>query len=190
MVRRKIRSTFNPAPTFTETFAVHDIVGNTGDVFRVNVGQLPQVAQYSALYNQYKITSLKVMIVPDYNSFEGSQTQTGPGMSRIAYAINDTPDVAAPLSESDLLSDNGCRIKTMKDKLVIRCRPKPQRPNAALGVEVIDARSPFFTFAGAGQTNPIYSGISYWISNVNVAGGPPANFHVYYKVTFTLRDPK
>lgn len=191
VVRRKIvRSVFNPSPTFTETFAVSSIQGNTGGVFRVNIAQLPQVAQYSGLYNQYKINSLKVMIVPDYNSFEGAQVQTGPGMGRIAFAINDTPDVAAPANESDILSDNGVRIRTITDKLAIRCSPKPQRPNAGLGVEVIDQRSPFFTFAGAGQTNPVYSGISYWLSNVNVGGGDALRFNVYYKVTFTLRDPK
>lgn len=192
VVGRKLRRTFNPSPSFTETFKVADINVNAGDVFRVAIDQLPQLAQYAGLYNQYKINSLKVMIYPQYNSFDGVQAAgvTGTTMPRIAYAINDTPDVAAPTTENDLLSDNGVRVRTLKDKLTIRCVPKPQRPNATLGVEVIDQKSPFFTFATAGQTNPVYSGISYWISADTLVGFTPPRFDVYYKVTFTLRDPK
>lgn len=190
MVARKLRRTFNPQPTFTETFAMPTIVGNTGGVFRVQINNIPQLAQYSALYNQYKINTLKVMILPDYNSYDGSQPLGGTTLPRISYAINDTPDVTAPLSEADVLSDNGVRVRSMSTKLTIRCNPKPQRPNATLGVEVIDAKSPFFTFATPGQTNPIYTGISYWIAHATAGGQPAANFQVYYKVTFTLRDPK
>jgi len=192
VVKRKIRSIYNPSPTFTETFKVSDITLNTGSVFRVRIDQIPQLAQYSALYNQYKINSLKVMILPQYNSFDGVQAggSTGITMPRIAFAINNTPDVVAPATENDLLSDNGVRIRTLKDKMTLRCLPKPQRPNQAGGVEVIDATSPFFTFAGAGQTNPTYSGISYWISGDTLLGFAPPQFDIYYKVTFTLRDPK
>jgi len=184
--------TFNPSPTFIETFPAGSISINAGNVFRVNIGQLPQLAQYQALYNQYKINSLKVMLLPQYNSYDGIQGPgaTGTTMPRIAYAINNTPDVPVPVSEADLLSDNGARIRTFKDKLVMRCNPKPQRPNAALGVEVVDVKSPFFTFAGAGQTNPVYSGISYWISADTLLGFTPPVFDVFYKVSFTLRDPK
>lgn len=191
VVRRKVMRGFNPNPMFTETFVAGTVAGNSGGIFNVSINQMPQVTQYSALYNQYKITSLKVMLVPDLNSFDGTQTLNGAGMPRIAYAINDTPDDPPPVTENDILSDNGCRIRTLTSKLAIRCSPKPQRPNASLGVEVIDTRSsPYFTFAQAGQTNPVYSGIAYWISQILSGGAVVNRFHVYYKVTFMLRDPK
>lgn len=191
MVRRTV---FNPQPVFTETYAGAQIAGNAGNIFTVNINQIPQIAQYSGLYNQYRIISAKVMILPEFNSFEGAAIPAlvGTSMPRIAYAIQDTPLAAAPLNEAQVLQDNGARVRTLKDKLVIRFRPKPERTNSAGGVEVVERpkTNPFLSFAQAGQVDPTHYGVHYWISSQLGGTGHVPNFSVYYKVTFQLRDPK
>lgn len=190
MIRRTV---FNPQPIFTETYQGTQIAGNAGNIFTVNINQVPQLAQYSGLYNQYRIISAKVMLLPEFNSFDGAigAGLTGTSMPRIAYSIQDTPALAAPLNEAAVLSDNGARVRTLKDKLVIRFRPQPERLTQAGGVEVIERKSnSFLTFAQAGQVDPPHYGVHYWISSQLGGTAHPPNFSVYYKLTFQLRDPK
>lgn len=178
-------------PTFTETYADTRIAGNLGGQFTTVINKLPQVSQYSGLYNQYKILSCKVMILPTYTSFGGEST-AGPGHTapRLVYAINDTPNTPAPTAEAQVLTDNGCRIRTLDKKTVIRFTPAPERTSSATGVEIREAKSAWLSFAKPGQVDPTHWGIDYFITADNIGGVSPILFDVYYKVTFQLRDPK
>lgn len=192
-VARIRRTAFNPLPTFTETYFGGQIAGNAGGNFTVNMNLLPQYLQYAGLYNQYKILAAKVMILPEFSSFEGAAVPAlnGTSMPRLVYAVNDTPALAAPLNEAEVLQDNGCRIRTLKDKIVIRFKPHPERLTQAGGVEVVERKSnPFLSFAQAGQIDPVHYGVSYWISSQLGGTAHPPNFSIYYKLTFQLRDPK
>lgn len=178
-------------PTFTETYADTRIQANAGGQFTTRINKLPQVGQYSGLYNQYKILSVKVMLLPTYTSFGGEST-AGPGHTapRLVYAINNTPNTPAPTLESQILTDNGCRIRTLDKKTVIRFVPAPERTTSMNGVEVREAKSAWLSFAKVGQTDPTHWGVDYFITADNLGGDTPLFFDVYYKVTFMLRDPK
>lgn len=185
------RAVFNPMPTFTETYIDTRIQANAGGQFTTRINKLPQVGQYSGLYNQYKIASVKVMILPTFTDFDGTST-TGPGHTapRLVYAINDTPNTPAPTLENQVLTDNGCRILTLDKKVVIRFKPVPERTTSAGGVEERAKSSPWLSFAKAGQVDPTHWGVDYFITADNLGGDTPIFFDVYYKVTFQLRDPK
>lgn len=190
--RRQFRRVaFNPMPTFTETYIDSRIQGNSGGQFTTVINKLPQVGQYSGLYNQYKIVSVKVMILPTYTSFGGEST-SGPGHTapRLVYAINDTPNTPTPTLESQILTDNGCRIVTLDKKTVIRFKPVPERTTSATGVEERAKMSSWLSFAKPGQVDPTHWGVDWFITADNIGGETPILFDVYYKVTFQLRDPK
>lgn len=209
--RRKImrlrRRVLNPTPTFVETFAKSAITitagnGGIGGVFASRITDVPQLAQYSNLYKQYRINWIKVMLIPDYNynSVDRNAAQynatipTGyVGMSRIAYAINDSPALVNPANENAVLEDNGCKIKTIGAKWSQSFKPVPDVGALATGAaNPVGARQRFkqwfnFDTVTTGN-NPLHYGISYWITHLNP--GLDVNYNVYYKVNFSLRDPQ
>ena len=70
VVRRRV---LNPRPTFVETFKSSDPIvltpGNgAGKAFKVRITDIPQIANYTNLYTQYRINWFKVMLVPKFNT--------------------------------------------------------------------------------------------------------------------------
>lgn len=171
--------------------ALTPITANSGAVFTASMDYIPQLAQYSNLYRQYRINWAKVLIIPQHNVYDGSHTLTAQGMPRITWAINDTPGVAAPLSENDLLEDNGAKTRALVSKWSATFRPMPDlqvQDVATAGLVPINFRRRFLNFKQTG--NPLHYGISYWISQSLAGGAPSGSFNVYLKINFSLRDPQ
>lgn len=182
-------------PTFTETIVrPARISANAGNVFSVSMDEIPQLAQYTNLYRQYKINWAKISILPDYNSFDGAQTLTAGAMPRIAWAINDTPLVSAPVSETDLLQDNGAKVRPLSNQWAASFKPVPNLAMPVAGavqlIPVKPARSMFLSFAPGGTPNPQHFGISYWITQALAGGAPPSSYTLIVKINFSLRDPQ
>lgn len=195
LARRRLIRRF---PTFTETLVPAEgrVQANTCGVFTFNINQLPQLAQYSALYRQYKINWAQVVLIPDFNSYDGNINNPGGlqggGLPRIAWAVNDTPGIPAPLNEQQLLEDNGARTKAIVTRWSQSCKPVPVQTTGAAANPVLMRyrQPPWLSFAVAPAVDPDHFGISYCISQA-LAGGQTAQFyHVYYKINFSLRDPQ
>lgn len=203
------RRMFNPQPTFTETFRpgyAATLSTNTGTLFYVNMNMMlpAQLTSYSTLYNQYCIRKLQVIIIPRYTNTDINVSVGGVTnlfQNQYAYSIVDTPDVIAPGSMNDVLQDNGCRISTMGTKpLRITCRPKPSIETSSNGtsggaVAIRLKGQQWFNFNNT-DTNPTvqgqgvnHAGISLYLQNNNAAQTTIVA-DVYYKLTFSLRDPK
>jgi len=181
-------------PTFTETIVRPvKISANAGDVFHVSMDEIPQLSQYSNLYRQYKINWAKISLLPDTNSYNGTETFQNVGMPRMAWAINDTPATVGPLSESDLLQDNGAKVKPFLSKWAASFKPVPNlgmtdAQTSAL-IPVTRRGAQFLNFQGAGH-NPAHYGISYWISQALAGGATASSYTVIVKINFSLRDPQ
>lgn len=187
--------------TFTECFQAAPLVINTGGVLKCRMNDIPQVARYSALYSQFAIRKMKVVLLPKYGQAEPNAAlvgltaidyQTG----RFAFAINDTPGRRPPASELDVLTDNGARVVMGSKKIVITCYPKPDVGETELATgAAVASRSRalkwfnFFTpeLDATGQQVE-HGAISWWLSN-NPALGALDAFDVYIYVTFSVRDP-
>lgn len=206
---RGVRSRmFNPQPTFTETFNLArdnlSIVAGTslGKVFKVAFNNIPQWPQYMNLYNQYKINWVKVMLVPsfDTNGADINSAQATPlgqtGMARIVYAINDTPGEETPLSEAEVLSDNGAKIRSIGTKWSCSFKPVADIGVQALaGTSVIPTKikkQQWFSFdATTLSNNPAHGAVSAYITLPGSVGATMSvGYTCYYKVNFSLRDPK
>lgn len=188
---------FNPNPVFTETYAKTTIPvvqgGVPGAIF-FNIDEVAQLSQYSNLYRKYRILRAKVMLMPEFAHFDQNQaennsalTRTYYGQARIAYAINDSPDLQPPTSELDVLKDNGCKIRHVSSKLNITCRPVPDTKDA--NGNQMTFRGKYLNFQ---STNIDHYGISFWINQLisNNTGAVANNWVVYVKLTFQLSDPR
>lgn len=204
LVRRR-RMTFNPTPTFVETYNAGVLTigaAGAGGQFTARISDIPQIADYIALYRQYRINWIKVMIVPDFNTssadpnaafYNGSVPVQNAGMSRIAWVINDTPAIPDPANEADVLTDNGAKVRALKSMWSASFKPRPDKftgdAGGGAGVAVREKFNQWLSFAEQSGNNPVHRGISYWIS-LPANGGAQINYNVYYKVSFSLRDPK
>lgn len=205
--RGRIMRALNPTPTFVETYSKGVITcpggaGGLGGVFSARITDIPQVAQYANLYKQYRINWIKVMLVPVYDDISADRNAaqynatipTGyAGMSRIAFAINNSPQLAVPGTEAAVLEDNGCKVKPIGSLWKCSFKPVPDvGVTAGTNGNAIYTRSryrQFFNFdTQTAANNPLHYGITYWISVLNP--GLDVNYNVYYKVNFTLRDPQ
>ena len=200
------RGMFNPQPVFTETFKIpgndplapnYQLNSNTGGVLSVKISNMPQVNQYSTLYQKYRILKAKFICLPQFVSessdvnaagYNGSLGLGNWGMARIVTAVNDSPDPTNPLNEDDVLEDNGCVIHTGKPKLTLSCRPVPDTLDA-LGNR-ITTKGKFINFQSTGPDISHY-GIRWWYTLPN-PGGNIQNipYFVYVKLTFQLSDPR
>lgn len=205
----------NPQPTFVETFKSTDVLQvvagspGAGKTFKVRISDIPQSLQYFNLYKQYRINWFKVMLIPKLNTTaadpntytELGALPAGPlpamGQARIVYAINDTPNVPDPGAEAEVLAENGCKISTIKTMWSCACKPKPDvslSTAAGAPIWVRQKYREFFNFDPVlGGNNPQYGGISAWVTLPGIQPGGvqvPNDYFIYYKVSFTLRDPQ
>lgn len=205
MFRRRLGRALNPTPTFTETYQgglLNVPAAGLGGVFQARITDIPQIAQYATLYRQYRINWIKVMVLPLWN-YSSADPNSGLynnsigvgylGAARIAYAVNNTPDVAAPASEAVLLEDNGAKVVPLVNKWSKSCKPVPGVEVLTTGNGVVPTKQRYrqwfnFDTVTIGN-NPVHQGISYYITGV---AGPGQNlgFNVFYKVNFSLRDPQ
>jgi len=199
-VRRALRI-FNPSPIFTESFVLPKTGGqytldpNTGGILAVSMDNMPQLAQYSALYQKYRILKAKFICIPTWNTASADVNSERPpggllsvGLSRIVYAINDSPDqVIAPVNEDEVLTDNGAKIACGSPKLVMSCRPVPNTLDS--NGNKMSLRGKYLNFV---STNIPHFGITWYHSQpvqpVNQGFGVP--YLVYCKLTFQLADPR
>jgi len=203
-VPRPIR--FNPQPVFTETFKIpggdplapeYRLNSNTGGVLAVRISQMPQLAQYSALYTKYKILKATFICLPQFVSessdinaatYNQSIAVNNWGMARIVTSVQTSPNVPIPVSEDDVLEDNGCKIHSGKPKLTLSCRPVPDLLDAN-GV-LLTQRNAFINFNAAAPDVTHY-GIRWWYTlPTNPGNTTSVPYYVYCKLTFQLADPR
>jgi len=198
---------FNPRPVFTETFRIftndplappYRMASNTGGVLSVKISDMPQIAQYNSLYQKYRILKAQFICLPqfvtessDVNAagYNGSLGLGNWGMARIVTAVNDSPAQLIPLSENDVLEDNGCRISTGKPKLVFTCRPVPDALDA--NGNRMSFKGKYINFNGAAGPDITHYGIRWWYTLPNPGGNiQDIPYFVYVKLTFQLADPR
>lgn len=211
-IRARLTRAFNPMPSFVETYKSDGVItlspgGSVGVAFKVRITDIPQVNQYAALYKQYRINWAKVMLIPkidtagvDPNAANYNVSAALPwwGTARIVHAINDSPNIAAPASEQEVLECNGAKIKAFRSKWSCSFRPVPDlaMTNTATGGQVA-TRQKMRSWLNFDTTstvnNPEHGAVSAYITIPGNAGvGDPFQqvYYIYYKLGFSLRDPK
>lgn len=201
---RKPRTTWRPrarqarvySQTYTEVLQAGDVQTNTGGVFLCRFMDIPQNASYSNLYKQFCIKKLQVMLLPKFTEYTaGAPAANFLQVPRLVYSVDDTPGLQAPTNEISVLTDNGAKVLSMKNKITLTCYPKPNIASidlaATAAVATRQRKAVWLNTQSGDVTNSgetvQHGGIRYYIS-----GNPLFNeyqYDVYYKITFQMRDP-
>lgn len=190
---------YNPTPTFTETFKMTTLNGSstgvTAGLLQTCLNYVPQVTDYTALYNQYCIRSVQFILIPAYDQYDSTNVTTNPAAitaPRLVYAINDSAQQPTPATELDVLTDNGAKIRMMDRPIRIRCRPVAQvGMSASTGGFVSETKKT--RWLSTANPEILHSGVSYAISQTIPSSLVDPNCPIatlYAKLTFSLRDPK
>ena len=174
-------------PIFSEVAAIAGLASNTGGVFTAAMSNLPQLADYSALYRTFRILKFEVILMPDtpVNTANGGSTTTTP---RLVVSWDNSAEVATPGSEQAVLNDDGARIYLCNQPVRLMC-PTPKARvsmNAAGGgtVGVDLGRQNWLSFDDGSSI--AHNGMPYWISSTLAAG----SLNYYTRITFQCRDPR
>lgn len=184
----------NPVHTFTEMISASDVYTGTGGVWTCKFTDIPQASNYSNLYKQFCIKKFQVILLPNYGAVDPAFIASAAQTARLAFAVDDTPSLNVPTSELDVITANGAKVVVGPKKTVITCRPKPNILTVSKGPGVIATRirGPVWLNTDALEvnnsgTNVDHFGIRYWCSTGPLSVGS-AQYSVYYKITFALRD--
>lgn len=196
---------YNPQPVFTETCRLavtntsprvfYQMSSNSTGQLRVQMDMLPQLSQYSALYQKYRILKVKYLFLGTYNTqasdINVAQANLGTavtyGMGRIVTVVNDSPAAPFPTTEDSVLTCNGAKVISARPKFTITHRPVPNLLDAS-GSQ-ITMKSPYINFVTSGF-NVEHGAVnwSYTLPGSNQALDP--QYVVYAKITFQLSDPR
>lgn len=202
-VPRGIRS--NPRPVFTETCrllqpntapgVVYQMTSNSLGQLRVQMDMLPQLSQYSALYQKYRILKVQYLCLGTYNTQSSDinaaqanlSTAVTYGMGRVAFVVQSSPGVPSPGSENDVLTCNGAKVISARPKFTITHRPVPNLLDSS--GSRITMKSPFIDFVSSGFN--VEHGAVNW-SYILPGSNPQLDplYVVYAKITFQLSDPR
>ena len=186
------------APVFSETYAFPSVLPNTGGVWTGRMADIPQVANYSALYRTFRILKFETIVMPTANvntSYvaPAGTVSTPVSIPRLTWSVDPSNEVATPTSELNVLDDDGCHISLVDKALRLSCRPKPSVlmsiPANVIGVDL--GKSNWFSFDDGTQI--VHNGFPYWYTVDTPGGTSPALFpplKVYHKITFQCRDPR
>lgn len=186
--------------TFTETLDGGTLLGNTGGIFSAQMNSIGQVSQYSALYQEFTIKKLEVLLLPQWNGEdENSQLYNAAvgvnwvGAPRIAFAVQESANNVAPASEIDVLACNGAQVRmlTKPTKLYSR-KPVPILAQTSIGGLPVfghTSATQWLSFDGIQNLQTQFVGIKYWITQPTI-GGVTVPCNAYYKITFAVRDPR
>jgi len=212
MRRGRVLAFKQAQPIFTEMYELtgsgpgqpgFQVYPNTGNVFRFNMDHIPQLSQYTALYQKYRILKAAILVLPEYTGAEQNQAEENSsnsrssfGQSRMALAINNSPAVPVPATELDVLKDNGAKVKSLTPRGIrVSCRPVPNlnigSNQAGVGAQSITLRKKYLNL-NAVNGNIDHYGISWWLTQIGpVPASATKNIGiVYVKLTFQLADPR
>jgi hypothetical protein len=197
------RSIYNARPAFTETFRfASDLLPNAGFLLTANMDNIPQLAQYEGLYQQYRIMRCTFMLLPTwtggelqnsaiFNSASGPTLPPGltsVGTSRMVSVIDSSPNQTVPVSEASVLQENGCRVRFIDKMVKLSCGPVPDLKDANNNQLTIRGKFQNFT-----SPNVAHYGIRGWITqpqSVGATGSTAITYAVYAKLSFQLREPR
>lgn len=168
---------------------------NSTGQLRVQMDMLPQLSQYSSLYQKYRILKVQYLCLATWNTQSSDinaaqsnlSTAVTYGMGRIAHVIQSSPGVPLPVNEDSVLTCNGAKVIAAGPKFTITHRPVPNLLDSS-GSQVT-MKSPFINFVPSGF-NVEHGAVdwSYILPSSNPALDPL--YAVYAKITFQLSDPR
>lgn len=168
-----------------------------GYTLTTQAASLGNWGSYRGLFDLYKITGMKLTLVPTHNSSDYS-AGVGSGIPMLYIAPNRDPFTPAPLSVPDILNDDGVKIiRFTKPVSFYLKNPKADIQDAS-GSSVpmqfnasSKALQPWLTTGGNNQTiaqdTLKHYGFRYFVDNV-INTAQPFQWAVYVKLYFSMKE--
>lgn len=202
--RRMMRGILTGVHKFKETCELTQWSAAAGStqfgVQTYKLNDLFNATQFKNLFDMYKITGVKLTIIPRYTDASVSEASGGiagsvNSLPMLYVAPNRSPWSVAPTSVQDILNDDGCKVMTLNKKVSFwLSSPAPLiLDGAANGVPIQTNTNSrlWLTTGGNGQTvdqsGVLYYGHRYAISNLGTAG-VFADVYATYYMTFKEQD--
>jgi len=199
---RKVGRTLGSVHRFKETVQIGSLTAppSSSGSGRISfqISDLTSWAQYKELFDLYKITGVKIKLVPKWNTSspdELSATLTGGMLPTFYAAVNRSPYVPPPGSIGDILNDDGVKIirVTRPMNFYIPC-PKPDITNEGGNIPfqfgVSKKFQPWLTTGGNSQTvnqeNVTHYGLRWYMENGS--GNHEVVVDCYLTYYFTMKE--
>lgn len=164
--------------------------------FQLN--DLNNFMSFKGLFDLYKITGVKVKILPRWSSGDVLASQLGQaGFPVLHIAENRDPYVPAPSSIADLLNDDGCKSIRMNKPITLFLRNPKAEIKDADGTSLpfqfnasAKMLQPWLTTGGnlqsIDQSTVNHYGFRYWLDNTLCS--QPVNVEVYTTLYFSMKE--
>lgn len=122
--RMRMKTKYNGSLLIKRTVKAYDgdITGEQGLAFQFNLSALPNVGEFTNLFDRYKITGVKLRIMFLANSNDTGVT-SALSIPLIHY-INDLDDAAPPTSENEILQKNFLKTRRLDEPFTYFLKPK------------------------------------------------------------------
>lgn len=180
------------------TSLVAPAVANGQGVMKYQILDLNNFPSYRNLFDLYKLTGVKLKIIPRFNVSEAATANANgqAGTLPVLYiAPNRDPYVPAPVSAADILNDDGCKVIRLTRPINLYLKsPKADITNGAGSIPLQFGTSskfqPWLTTGGGGQSvdqsNVSHYGHRWFISNGN--GLQEVVLDVYATYYFAMKE--
>lgn len=153
-------------------------------------------SNFTNIFDMYKITGVKLTIIPRFNTASVSESTIGPNINELPLlyvAPNRSPWSVAPTSIQDVLNDDGCKVIRLERKINLFLKnPAPQildAANTGVPIQTNGLHRLWLTTGGNGQlvdqTNVNHFGHRWAISNLGTNG---LNVDVYATYYFKMKE--
>lgn len=161
------------------------------NVLQPRFNEMPNLAEYQALFREYKLNRIKVTFVPRYDSTDQTGAGTGAAMPLISYRVVNpeflTPSGVYNNSTLNAYLETGAKTRAFRRPISVFFRPTIATDIAD---QVVASRGPMWTRNTTAGAAVLHNGVSYFV-HFNGFVTPTANFttDVYYTYYFQLRNP-
>lgn len=197
----QIRSLIHGPKYFTEMINVGVLSagsspGGIGGTVTAKLNDLPNIAQYRALFDVGTIVGYQAIIMPEYNTFQMGLPGAIRSVPRITYAVNrDAFNTGTPNTELEVLSEDNSKTKLLSKKIVIRVQgPQPALTQGVVGtvagaVAIQNSGRKFLNIQDSDALNVAFSGVQYWIQQDNGFGAPDVPVaRLYLRVMVCMKE--
>jgi len=199
---RRMLRTNNPVARFKRTFYTTTLTPNTASVSgfwqysTISLSDVPNVSEYTALFDQYKINAVKVTWRPRYDNFAGNDTvdvtlpgTTAQGLTRV-HIINDpdstiTPSGAYSAATLNSFLENG-NVRTYDGTKPFSVYYRPKITNS-LTTGTNNIRAPWIN---ASSPSVSHRGFHYFMQDVNLTGTFNQAFDIFVTMYFMCKNAK
>lgn len=182
-----------PIMKYVRTFRLENwtpSTATTADFWRYyqpTFAQLQAYTEFTTLFDEYRISALKLTFRPRYNSFDGANTTdttlpgvTNQGQTYLSIIVDDSTSTPAPAGVYTVTNYNGFseigRVKTYVANRPISVYWKPKVTDTVQGLNCRALRSPWI---GIDQTGISHRGVHAFAHDVNFTGVFGQSFDVY-----------